>query len=122
MPFAVERGQCALEKGHRHRRPHVDPGVEQFARHSRCTPPDLVEPRPQPVEPAVDRCRLVAWQGLHLAAKTVRAGNRFGYSETGRSTLVSGIVAVPALAFDQRIDQLGPIQFVVHLPFLLGQT
>ena len=66
---------------------------------------DLVEARPQPVEPAVDRRRFVARQLAHRAGIAVGARDRLGDPEAGRPALVGRMVDIAALALDQRLDQ-----------------
>ena len=67
---------------------------------------DLVEARPQPVEPAVDRCGLLARQLGHRPAIAMGPRHRLGDPEPRRPALVGGMVHIAPFPLDQLVDQI----------------
>ena len=105
LGIAVERRQRALEEGRRDRGAHVDASVEQLRRDPLGPLGDLVEPRPQPIEPPIDRRRLMPRQAPRRAGISVRPRDGLRNAEAGRPALVGGMVHITALALDQFVDQ-----------------
>lgn len=114
LAVAIERRQRPLQEGDRDRRAHVGAGVEQLGGDARASLCDLVEARPKPVQPPVDRRRFFARELPHRAAVTIRSRHCLGDSETGRPAPVVGIGDIATLALDKRFDQRIHIHRVIH--------
>jgi len=103
--LAVERVQRPLHEAGRNACPHVCRSIEQFCGNARGVAADLVVTGFEPIEPRIDRHRIIAREVAHLAEIAVAARDIVGDAKAGGSTAVARVVHITSLALDKVFDQ-----------------